>query len=731
MSLLRSARFVLLVLVLSLVALLPAQAVVPAPDSRPQCRLLDDSALRARMSGAFELALLEACGRFTPGVAGSTARQTPPGAKPSRPLAARVQSAPDVRVNAVDPPEWSTTQSETSIAINETTGTICSTYNDSYHYRVEGLGYCGFSRSTDGGQTFVDGGVMPPGGGGVSRGDPSVVWRQSDGDFYFTCIHETASYGLGLWRSTDDCATFQWVGLAHAGSSDDKEFMAVDNSPTSPYFGRLYVAWTDFGAGGRIRLVYSDNGTTWSAPVNLSSSGASVQGAWPAVAPDGDVYVAWLRWTTGDLMSFEIVRSTNGGASFSAVTNPRSSVVVPRDAGATSNCGRDALNGDIRYLPSPQIVIGPEGCLHVAYSYDPDGYNTGDVVSSYYRRSCDHGTTWGPEVLLNDDGTLTDQFFPNVAVNDDNVVAASWYDRRLDTAGNYFFDRYRTVSYDGGLTWQANERVSDVSSAVYIDPYGSSCYHGDYDQLAIDAGWLYNHWSDDRVFFNGHYDPDIWFERQPLAADFELALVPDAHQVCRPAVVTSTVELSAVGAYTQPVALGDAGLPPGVQTAFAPNPVWPLPGAATYVITVTAGAADGIFAWPVSGSGLSMTHSVTMTLVVSGTAPLSPTLLSPADGAAAVPRHDIVFAWSVLPEAASYRLQVDDDPGLGSPEVDVSGIVSGSYTLAGPLDYNTAYAWRVSAVNGCGLGPWSRVFLFTTERLMYRVYVPLVVRGAR
>ncbi len=65
--------------------------------------------------------------------------------------------------------------------------------------------------------------------------------------------------------------------------------------------------------GGYIRLVRSDNGTSWSAPVTLSTS-TSVQGAWPAVALNGDVYVAWLRWTTGDLMSFEIVRSTNGGS---------------------------------------------------------------------------------------------------------------------------------------------------------------------------------------------------------------------------------------------------------------------------------------------------------------------------------------------------------------------------------------------------------------------------------
>jgi hypothetical protein len=96
--------------------------------------------------------------------------------------------------------------------------------------------------------------------------------------------------------------------------------MAVDNNPASAFYGRIYVAWTDFNAGGRIFSTFSDNGTTWSAPVVLSAVGAAVQGAWPTVAPNGDVYVGWVRWNpfpTGPI-DIEIVRSTNGGVSYSS-----------------------------------------------------------------------------------------------------------------------------------------------------------------------------------------------------------------------------------------------------------------------------------------------------------------------------------------------------------------------------------------------------------------------------
>ncbi len=165
----------------------------------------------------------------------------------------------------------STTQSETSLAVSGTTGTICSGFNDSYHGVVQGQGYTGFARSTDGGATFTDGLAL----GSSSFGDPAMVWRKTDGNFYFATLH---SSGLGLYKSTDDCQTFQQAAIIHAGGSDDKELMAVDNNPASPYYGNLYVVWTNF-TDGRIWSTTSTNGgTTWGATQGISSS-SNVQGA--------------------------------------------------------------------------------------------------------------------------------------------------------------------------------------------------------------------------------------------------------------------------------------------------------------------------------------------------------------------------------------------------------------------------------------------------------------------
>jgi len=594
-------------LVLVLGGLLPALSWSSAPvaqagASGPACYLLDDPSVRMRMSAPFEEALLQLCGR-------APAPSTPsPRAWP--PLLGGIQLGPDVRVNAVDPPgSPSAVQSETSIAINRNTGAICAAWNDRYHWYGEGTSYIGFARSTDGGQTFTDGGYMPQYNGGRARGDPSLVWRAADGYFYFAGLFLATSGNiqLGFWRSTDDCASFQWVGLAHAGTFDDKEMMAVDNNPSSPYYGRFYIGWLDIGSN-LLRLVYSDNGASWSAPVLLSTGNA--QGAWPAVSPNGDVYVAWLLGTVHYLpISIQVARSIDGGNSFSAVTPPMAGQVYPYDDGSTSFCGYAALNGLIRYLPMPEIAVGPDRCLHVVYSYDPDGHNVGDVSNVYYRRSCNDGASWDAERRLNDDATTTDQFFPALTVNASNVVAASWYDRRLDPAGNWYFDRYMALSLDGGANWLSNQRVSDVSSPVWVDNLSAPCYHGDYDQMASTPGAIYVLWSDDRDFYGGHNDSDIYLDREPLACEpVQIVTVTQAISGC---VATLGAELAGTAPFTY---LWEAG----ALTSTLPAPVFDFGARGTYTVTLTAGNCGGVDvrAFPVTVECSAPTWRMYLSLVV-------------------------------------------------------------------------------------------------------------------
>jgi hypothetical protein len=599
----------------------------------------------------------------------------------------------------------STTQSETSIAHDPNTGTICSGYNDSFHGVVQGQGFTGFSRSTDGGATFDDRGPL----GSSSFGDPSVVWRRVDGKFYFAALD---SLGLGIWRSDDDCQTFTLIATP-TGGSDDKELMAVDNDPTSPHYGRLYMAWTDFGAGARIYEVHSDDGTTWTSQQPLSGAAVDVQGAWPAVAPNGDVYVGWLRWNPfpSGPIDVEISKSTDGGATWNLVTNPITGEANPRDAVATGNCGRPALNENIRYLPSPQIVVGQDGVVHTVYSYDPDGFNVGDVVDVFYRRSTDGGATWQTEVQLADDPT-NDQYFAALSIGDGNIVVANWYDRRLDP-NNELQDYFRSVSFDGGVTWEANERVSDVSTPIYLDPNLASCYHGDYDQSTQTATQVLIQWSDDRNMQGGHNDPDVFLDQAPAGVDFLLLPSPSAQAVCAPADAIYAIEVLQFQGFTEPVTLAANGVPAGATAGFSANPVVP-PGTSTLTVSDTGAAAPGSYSIQVEGTSSpgSIVHDTTVGLSIFDGLPTAPNLIAPVDGATNQPRRP-TFEWGAV-AATSYTIEIATDAAFGTIVDSASGLTATTYTASIDLATNTEHFWRVRAENSCGTGNDSAIFRFIT-----------------
>ncbi|MFN7963002.1 MAG: sialidase family protein [Thermoanaerobaculia bacterium] len=477
----------------------PRTVITAAPASA--CALLNDKNAVSRMDGLL-WNLIWSCGRQDM-LAKLRVEGIEDDSLPDFNLATT-----DVKVNNTAPEtSGSRTQSETSIARNDNTGTICSSYNDSWEFfgAGGGGGFTGFARSTDGGATWSDRGAV----GSNSFGDPSLVWRKVDGKFYLATL--SSGGGLVLFRSDDDCTTFTQISTPSNTGSDDKEILAVDNTPTSPNYGNLYIVWTNFSLGtAPIQGKRSTNaGITWSAATTISNGG-TVQGAWPAVAPNGDVFVAWLRYASfpNGNISVRVARSVNGGTSYSVVTAPLSNVVSPRDSAASTSCGRPALKGNIRFLASPQITVTSDGVLHVVYNRDPDGvFNSGDVVNVYYRRSTNSGSTWSTQFQLNDVGT-NDQFFPTIQSRG-NTLVAGWYDRRNDAA-NTRFDYYERTSADSGLTWGANVRVSDVNSPVVLDANLATCYHGDYDMsLVTDTGTVIQ-WASDR---DG--TPDVWTDRAP------------------------------------------------------------------------------------------------------------------------------------------------------------------------------------------------------------------------
>jgi len=101
------------------------------------------------------------------------------------------------------------------------------------------------------------------------------------------------------------------VGPGIFSNFDDKQWMTVDNSLTSPFSGRVYVTWTKFEAqGGQSSIWVSHcggNGAgneecqdfTRGHVLNTPVAGGLVQESVPAAGPDGTLYIAFLQFQGG------------------------------------------------------------------------------------------------------------------------------------------------------------------------------------------------------------------------------------------------------------------------------------------------------------------------------------------------------------------------------------------------------------------------------------------------
>ncbi len=167
------------------------------------------------------------------------------------------------------------------------------------------------------------------GAGGGNSGDPATAISLDGSTMYVGFIHSNG--GQGVARSTNGGATWQ---SAVCGSPPggwnilDKNHMWIDNGPTSPYEGNIYSAWTAFGNSNAddIEIVRSsDGGVSWSSHMNISSAvnaGSHNQGVNLQTGPNGEVYAIWAIYDSWpqDEKAIGFAKSTDGGATFASAT---------------------------------------------------------------------------------------------------------------------------------------------------------------------------------------------------------------------------------------------------------------------------------------------------------------------------------------------------------------------------------------------------------------------------
>jgi hypothetical protein len=106
---------------------------------------------------------------------------------------------------------------------------------------------------------------------------------------------------------------------------------------------------------------------------------------------------------------------------------------------------------------------------------------------------------------LNDSDPWFDGIFPWAAVDSLGRVFCFWHDARVDAATGCSSDEFMTASGDGGVTWSANRRLTDVSSYFsYFNVCGVN-NQGDYQQAACSGARVYCGFPDSRFG-----DPDVF-----------------------------------------------------------------------------------------------------------------------------------------------------------------------------------------------------------------------------
>jgi hypothetical protein len=235
---------------------------------------------------------------------------------------------------------------------------------------------------------------------------------------------------------------------------NDKEWIAVDSHPSSPFRDRVYVSWTRFifnphngnFVQSPIFFAFStDGGETFSEGVPIVDNVHFDQGSRPVVGSDGTVYVFFEGATRlAEFSSTYMVKSTNGGHSWSkpVAIAPLVDIIPP-------------ANAVFRVNSLPAAAISPDGDLFAVWSTeirnDATAYGVDPVcvtlipadvprvyanchAAAYFSKSTDFGATWSkPELVFpgRDASTRTAIGYPVTQPTGGTLSAPSA--RRVDT----------------------------------------------------------------------------------------------------------------------------------------------------------------------------------------------------------------------------------------------------------------------------------------------------------
>jgi len=395
----------------------------------------------------------------------------------------------------------------------------------------------GFATSTNGGATWTRGSLP-----GLTTNTGGRYNAASDASVAFDAKHNVwliSSLGIRggavevvTSRSTNGGTTWSNPVLT-AGGSNDKNWIACDNTPTSPHFGNCYTEYDNTGASNLMQMRTStDGGATW-GPGRATADRAHGLGGQPIVRPDGTVVVPYLS-SSDQIRSF---RSTNGGTSWGT------SVLVS----AVSH--HDAAGGQ-REEALPSAEIDSAGTAYVVWS--DCRFRSGCPANDVVLAKSTNGSTWGAVTRVPIDATTStmDHFTPGIGVDRSTSGGSArvgityyFYPNRSCTASTCVLDIGFISSTNGGTSWSAPTQVAGPMNLSWFPNTSQGRMYGDYISTSIRNG--------------GNAFPIVAIAAAPSGSTFNvgmfaptggLAVTGGTHKATEPAVVGPAAAASAVPA---------------------------------------------------------------------------------------------------------------------------------------------------------------------------------------
>lgn len=348
--------------------------------------------------------------------------------------------------------------------------------------------------TNDGGGTWTESVLTSPFG---VYGDPALI-SDTKGNLYYFHLSDPSGQGRAndAWLDRIVCQKSQdggktWSKGASIGNNppkdQDKPWPAVH-----PRKQIVYTTWTQFDTYGlqdekcHSNILFSmsmNAGSRWTKPVQINQipgdcvdDDNTAEGANPAVALDGRIYITWSNHGT---IYFD--RSYDGGETW--LTND---VAIVKQVGGWSM----DIPGISRSNGMPVLVIDnsasrAHGSLYLVYADQKHGENDTDI---WFMRSNTHGDNWTTPVRINQDDPGKHQFLPWVAVDQTNGnIYIVYYDRRAHD--DLHTDVYLAYSFDGGNVFK-EVKVSEESFVPTKEKF-----FGDYINIAAHAGIVTPIWT--------------------------------------------------------------------------------------------------------------------------------------------------------------------------------------------------------------------------------------------